>query len=126
MRHTTVFILLFLLGLSPAAAQEESIIVSVSIDPDADFSVFAMVGSDIVFRSGAADANTGVMVPVAVKGKTIQNICVRLGDGWRVPGPKGKTFQASCFKVEQKMIERGATGYSMKVERGDPSVPMPD
>lgn len=98
------------------------------IEAEADATLFGMAGNKIVWKSGDLGhlvANVPHPVPSEVDGVRIQSICVRLGQGWRVPNKNGKTYQASCFGVDQATIDKGQIGYEMAVEQGEPSVPMP-
>lgn len=110
------------------AAMAGEIAVTLTIDAEADATLFAMAGNKAVWKSGDLGdlvANVPHPVPSAVDGVKIESICVRLGEGWRVPNKNGKTFQASCFGVDQAMIDKGQIGYEMAAERCKPLVPMP-
>lgn len=117
--------LAFVFAISTTSgAMASDVAVTLELGAEAEATLFAMVGNAVVWRSGELSGPTHP-VPSEVDGVRVETICVRLGEGWRVPNNKGKTFQASCFRLEQAMIDRGATGYQMLVERGEPSVPMP-
>jgi len=128
-RIATVPVLAFALAMSTTtAATASDIAVTLMIEAEADATLFAMAGNKVVWKSGDLGdlvANVPHPVPSGVDGVRIESICVRLGEGWRVPNKNGKTFQASCFGVDQAMIDKGEVGYEMAVEQGEPSVPMP-
>jgi hypothetical protein len=128
-RIATIPVLAFALAMSAAtAAMASDIAVILAIDAEADATLFSMAGNKIVWKSGDLGdliANVPHPVPSEVDGVQIESICVRLGEGWRVPNKNGKTFQVSCFGVDQAMIDKGRIGYEMAVEQGEPSVPMP-
>lgn len=112
-RIATIPVLAFALAMSATtAAMASDIAVTLMIDAEADASLFSMASNKVVWKSGDLGdlvANVPHPVPSEVDGVRIESICVRLGGGWRVPNKNGKTFQASCFGVEQ----------------GEPSVPIP-
>jgi len=128
-RIATVPVLVFALALSATTSLLASdIAVTLDINAEADATLFSMTGNKVVWKSGDlgdAVANVPHPVPSEVDGVRIESICVRLGEGWRVPNKNGKTFQASCFGIDEAMIEKGEVGYEMAVEQGEPSVPMP-
>lgn len=128
-RIATIPVLAFALAMSATtAAMASDIAVTLMIDAEADASLFAMAGNKVVWKSGDLGdlvANVPHPVPSEVDGARIESICVRLGEGWRVANKNGKTFQASCFGVDQATIDKGQIGYEMTVEQGEPSVPMP-
>jgi len=126
-RIVTAPVLALALALSSTALARD-IAVTLTIDAEADATLFTMAGNKVVWKSGDLGdliANVPHAVPSEVDGVRIESICVRLGEGWRVPNRNGKTFQASCFGVDQAMIDKAAVGYEMAVEQGEPSVPMP-
>lgn len=101
-RMATISVLAFALAMSattPATASD--IAVTLMIDVEADATLFAMAGNRIVWKSGDLGdlvANVSHPVPSEVNGVQIESICVRLGEGWRVPNKNGKTFQAQLLR----------------------------
>lgn len=115
------------LASQASAAPAGDLAVYINMDARAKFTLFTMAGNAILWKSTTAGKiKTAIAVPIVSNGVTITSVCVRLGTGWRVHSADGKTYQVSCFDVDKTALDAGVIGYSMVVERGKPTVSMPD